>query len=84
MMPLQQNEADASRMDKGMLVTSRVMNWEDEEAGDTRTTILLRSAMDEDMLVTSRMMTRRASGLGRRGGQGYAAGEMSGIELLGN
>jgi hypothetical protein len=34
MMPLQQNKADASRMDKDMLVTSRVMNWEDEEAGD--------------------------------------------------
>jgi hypothetical protein len=57
MMPLQQNEADASRMDKDMLVTSRVMNWEDEEAGDTRTTILLRSAMDEDMLVTLRVMS---------------------------
>jgi hypothetical protein len=57
MMPLQQNEADASRMDKDMLVTLRVMNWEDEEAGDTRTTILLRSAMDEDMLVTLRVMS---------------------------
>jgi hypothetical protein len=34
MMPLQQNKADASRMDEDMLVTSRVMNWEDEEAGD--------------------------------------------------
>ena len=44
MMPLQRNEADASRI-------------------------------DEDMLVTLRMMTRRASGLGRRGGRGYGADE---------
>ena len=53
MMPLQRNEADASRM-------------------------------DEDMLVTSWMMTRNASGLGRRGGRGYAAGADERNELLGN
>jgi hypothetical protein len=36
MMPLQRNEADASRMDEDMLITSWMMNWEDEEAGDMR------------------------------------------------
>ena len=54
MMPLQQNEADALRM-------------------------------DEDMLVTSRMMTKRASGLGRRGGRGdMRRGGDGRNELLGN
>ena len=60
MMPLQRNKADASRMDKAMLVTSRMMtrrasglgrqehlDWEDEEAGDMRQGICGRGGEDQ-------------------------------------
>jgi hypothetical protein len=70
----------ASRRRRRIVVRVYVANWMPTTIAAKRMMPLQRneadaSGMDEDLLVTSRMMTRRASGLGRRGGRGYAADE---------